>query len=74
MGVGQPIDVVVASGKDLADTPDMIGALRLVGRITRYDAPASVRQGYTLAEVRAIAPRATVIRMWPFRFALLLSK
>ena len=52
----------------------LLGALRLVGRITRYDAPASVRQGYTLAEVRAIAPRATVIRMWPFRFALLLSK
>jgi len=57
----------------------LLGALRLVGRITRFDAPASVRQGYTLDEVRAIAPRAgasrwDVIRMWPFRFAILLNK
>ncbi len=57
----------------------LLGALRLVGRITRYDAPASVRQGYTLAEAREIAPRAgasrcDVIRMWPFRFAILLWK
>lgn len=52
----------------------LLGALRLVGRITRYDAPASVRQGYTLREVRAMAPRAKVIRMWPYRFAILLSK
>jgi ubiquinone/menaquinone biosynthesis C-methylase UbiE len=52
----------------------LLSALRLVGRITRVDAPASVRQGYTLDEVRAIAPRAKIIRMWPFRFAILLSK
>jgi ubiquinone/menaquinone biosynthesis C-methylase UbiE len=57
----------------------LLGALRLVGRITRYDAPASVRQGYTLREVRDLAPRAgasrwDVIRMWPYRFAILLSK
>ena len=57
----------------------LLGALRLVGRITRYDAPASVRQGYTLAEARDIAPRAgasrwDVIRMWPFRFAIVLWK
>jgi hypothetical protein len=52
----------------------LLGALRLVGRITRYDAPASVRQGYTIDEVRAIAPRAKVIRMWPYRFAILLSR
>jgi ubiquinone/menaquinone biosynthesis C-methylase UbiE len=57
----------------------LLGALRLVGRITRADAPASVRQGYTLAEVRELAPRAgaaswKVIRMWPYRFAILLSK
>lgn len=52
----------------------LLGALRLVGRITRYDAPASVRQGYTLREVRALAPRAKVIRMWPYRFAILLFK
>ena len=57
----------------------LLGVLRLVGRITRYDAPASVRQGYTLAETRAIAARAgasrwEVIRMWPYRFAILLWK
>jgi len=57
----------------------LLGALRLVGRITRYDAPASVRQGYTLAEAREIAARVgalrwDVIRMWPYRFAILLSK
>lgn len=57
----------------------LLGALRLVGRITRFDAPASVRQGYTLREAREIAPRAgapswKVIRMWPYRFAILLTK
>lgn len=52
----------------------LLGALRLFGRITRFDAPASVRQGYTLREARAIAPRAKVIRMWPYRFAILLSR
>jgi ubiquinone/menaquinone biosynthesis C-methylase UbiE len=57
----------------------LLGALRLVGRITRYDAPASVRQGYTLAEARQIAARTgasrwDVVRMWPFRFAILLWK
>ncbi len=57
----------------------LMSASRMVGRITRADAPASVRQGYTLREVRELAPRAgaarwKVIRMWPFRFAILLSK
>jgi ubiquinone/menaquinone biosynthesis C-methylase UbiE len=57
----------------------LLGWLRLVGRITRLDAPASVRQGYTVGEARDIAPRAgaslwKVIRMWPFRFAILLTK
>jgi ubiquinone/menaquinone biosynthesis C-methylase UbiE len=58
----------------------LLGALRLVGRITRFDAPASVRQGYTLAEARAVASqvkqaaRTQVIRKWPFRFGLLLWK
>jgi ubiquinone/menaquinone biosynthesis C-methylase UbiE len=55
----------------------LLGALRLVGRITRFDAPASVRQGYTLREAREIAakvgaPRWKVERMMPFRFAILL--
>lgn len=56
-----------------------ISALRLVGRITRYDAPASVRQGYTVAEARAIASRvgaarSRVMRKWPFRFGIVLWK
>ena len=47
----------------------LLGARRFFGEITRYDAPASVRQGYTLAEARAIARRVgqrwTVVRKWP---------
>lgn len=57
----------------------IIGALGLVGRITKLDAPASVRQGYTLPEARAIAARVNarrwaVFRAFPFRFGLLLWK
>jgi hypothetical protein len=58
----------------------LLGALRLVGRITRFDAPASVRQGYTLAEARDVAKRirgaakAQVVRKLPYRFGLLLWK
>jgi ubiquinone/menaquinone biosynthesis C-methylase UbiE len=53
--------------------------LRFFGRLTRYDAPASVRQGYTHGEARGIAAqtqasRWDVIRMWPYRFAILLWK
>jgi ubiquinone/menaquinone biosynthesis C-methylase UbiE len=56
----------------------LLGALRLVGRITRFDAPASVRQGYTLGEAREIAAKAAakwkVVRKMPYRFAILLWK
>jgi ubiquinone/menaquinone biosynthesis C-methylase UbiE len=56
----------------------LLGALRLVGRITRFDAPASVRQGYTLSEARDIASRVRakwkVVRKMPYRFAILLWK
>ena len=56
----------------------LLGAFRLVGEITRHDAPASVRQGYTLAEARAIARRISVrwsvVRKWPYRMAILLWK
>jgi ubiquinone/menaquinone biosynthesis C-methylase UbiE len=57
----------------------LLGALRLVGRITRFDAPASVRQGYTLGEARQIASgiaasKWKVERKMPFRYALLLWK
>jgi ubiquinone/menaquinone biosynthesis C-methylase UbiE len=57
----------------------LLGALRLVGRITRNDAPASILRGYTIEEARAIAAnlnaaRTEVVRAWPFRFGLLLWK
>ena len=57
----------------------LLSVLRLVGRITRFDAPASVRQGYTTEEVRAIgervpAARREVVTMWPYRFGILLWK
>ncbi|HEV7240908.1 MAG TPA: methyltransferase domain-containing protein [Thermoanaerobaculia bacterium] len=57
----------------------VLGMLRAVGRITRLDAPASVRQGYTVAEVRDVAARVQasktqVVRKWPFRWALSLSR
>ena len=57
----------------------LVGALRLIGRITALDAPASVRQGYTIGEVRAIAQQVRaskwdLMRKWPFRWAVLLWK
>ena len=57
----------------------LLGALRLVGPITRNDAPASILRGYTIEEARAIAAnvgasRVEVVRVWPFRFGLLLWK
>ena len=52
-----------------------LAKLRLVGTITRSDAPGSVRRGYTLAEVRRIAGReAEVRRFFPFRFGVILRK
>jgi ubiquinone/menaquinone biosynthesis C-methylase UbiE len=57
----------------------LLSKLRLVGRITRFDAPASVRRGYTVEEARqfaeaAGAARAEVVKAWPFRFGILLWK
>jgi hypothetical protein len=57
----------------------LLGWLRLVGRITRYDAPASVRRGYTHTEAREIgvktpAGRVQTTRIWPYRFGLVLWK
>lgn len=57
----------------------LLASLRLVGRITAYDAPASVLRGYTAPEARAVgektgASRVEVITMAPFRFGLLLWK
>ena len=57
----------------------IIGWLRMTGKITRNDAPASVLRGYTPEEVgeiafRLSAKRVDVVRAWPFRFGLLLWK
>lgn len=56
----------------------LLATLRLIGRITRNDAPASVRQAYTLDEARSIAERVKakflIVRMWPFRLGILLWK
>ncbi len=57
----------------------LLCVLRLFGRITRFDAPASIRRGYTDAEAREIggmasAPTVETTRIWPFRFGLLLWK
>ena len=57
----------------------LLGALRLVGRITRNDAPASVLRGYTTDEAREIGGRTSassveVRTMTPYRFGLILWK
>ena len=56
----------------------LLGALRLIGRITRVDAPASVRQAYTDAEawaiVREVRAKHEIVRLWPFRIGILLWK
>ncbi len=52
----------------------MLRWLHLVGRITAFDAPASVRRGYTTAEVREIAPNGVVETIFPYRWALLMWK
>lgn len=57
----------------------LLAKLHLVGRITAYDAPASVARGYTASEARAVgektgAGRVEVVTMVPFRFGLLLWK
>ncbi|HYU24452.1 MAG TPA: methyltransferase domain-containing protein [Thermoanaerobaculia bacterium] len=53
--------------------------LRLVGRITAFDAPASIRRGYTTSETRAIAERTgakqlAVDNYVPLRWGMLLWK
>ena len=57
----------------------LISALRLVGRITRFDGPASVQRGYTVAEAAEVAKAAgarqfRVRRFFPFRFGILMWK
>lgn len=57
----------------------VLAALHLVGRITRNDAPGSIRRGYTLAEARQIAGASgasgiDMQRFFPFRFGMILRK
>ena len=57
----------------------VVGFLRVIGRVTALDGPASVRQGYTLSEARGVAEQTgaakwNLIRRWPFRWAILLWK
>lgn len=57
----------------------LLGVFHLVGRITAYDAPASVERGYTADEARTVgemtnARRVDVVKLMPFRFGLLLWK
>ncbi|HEV7920237.1 MAG TPA: methyltransferase domain-containing protein [Thermoanaerobaculia bacterium] len=57
----------------------LLAALRLVGRITRFDAPASVLRGYTKGEAQSVASkvaakRREVVSAFPYRFAILLWK
>ena len=56
-----------------------LAIFRLVGRITRFDAPASILRGYTFDEAqqvakRADAARASVVHTFPYRFGILLWK
>lgn len=57
----------------------LLSLFRLVGRITRFDAPASVLRGYTHREAALLVTRIDarakrVRRVWPFRFGILLWK
>lgn len=56
-----------------------IGLLGIVGRITKFDAPASVARSYTKPEIRLFAARfegltATVRSCFPFRFCLIIQR
>lgn len=57
----------------------LLGALRLVGPITAFDGPASVRRAYTLPEASSVAQqlgvaRVEMVSIIPFRFGMLLWK
>lgn len=56
-----------------------LGVARVVGRVTRHDGPASVRQGYTRSELKDVASRIparkfSVMKIFPFRLGLVLWK
>jgi methyltransferase family protein len=57
----------------------LLGIFHLVGRITAFDAPASVARGYTADEARKIgdmtgAARVDVVKLMPFRFGLFIRR
>jgi SAM-dependent methyltransferase len=57
----------------------LIGALRLIGRITRFDAPVSILRGYTVPEVQELVARVPaskreVSARFPFRWGAVLWK
>ena len=57
----------------------LLCAIRVFGRITRSDAPGSIRRGYTIDEVQRIvdnvgAKTKAIVKAWPFRFGILLWK
>lgn len=57
----------------------LIGLANLVGRITKFDAPASVLRGYTVNEIRRMmkdvrCSRFELRRYLPFRWGLLIWK
>jgi ubiquinone/menaquinone biosynthesis C-methylase UbiE len=56
-----------------------LALFRLVGRITRFDAPASILRGYTFDEAEEVAnrvgaARTKVVHSFPYRFGILLWK
>ena len=58
---------------------NLLAWLHVFSRITRFDAPASIRRGYTVEEAQEMAQlagaaRAEVVKAWPFRFGILLWK
>lgn len=57
----------------------LVGTLRLIGRITRFDAPASILRGYTVPEVRELVARVPAAKReaaarFPFRWGVVLWK
>jgi ubiquinone/menaquinone biosynthesis C-methylase UbiE len=54
----------------------LLGVLRIFGRITRSDAPGSVRRGYTIEEVKLVPVdgNVEVVKYFPFRFGIILRK
>jgi ubiquinone/menaquinone biosynthesis C-methylase UbiE len=57
----------------------LLCVIRVFGRITRSDAPGSIRRGYTIDEAQAIADnvraaKKAIVKAWPFRFGILLWK